>query len=63
MKNMKKFEIKGNEIDIDIHNEFTKSLPENLENFEAYSEDELELEEMEKVEKIAKNISEISLNK
>ena len=43
MKNIKKFEIKGNEINIDIHNEFTKCLPENLDYFEAYSEDELEI--------------------
>jgi len=67
MKNLKKFEIKGNEIDIDVHNNFMKSLPENFNvqdfEFEAYSEDELEIEEMEKVEKITKKISEISLNK
>jgi hypothetical protein len=63
MKKIKKFEIKGNEINIDIHNEFKKSLPENLDYFEAYSEDELEIEEMEKVEKIANKISEISLDK
>ena len=42
MKNLKIFEIKGNEIDKDLYQEFKNALPQNIENFEAYSEDELE---------------------
>lgn len=63
MNNVRRFEIKGNEIDIELRNNFAKNIPENLENFEAYSEDELELEEMEKVEKIAKKIGDMKLEK
>lgn len=52
MKNLKVFEIKGNEIDKDLFKEFKSCLPATIENFEAYSEDELEFEEdKEKVEK------------
>lgn len=51
MKNLKILEIKGNEIDKDLYKEFKNCLPQNLENFEAYSEDELEFEEEEKIER------------
>jgi len=52
MKNLKILEIKGNDIDKDLYKEIKNSLHQSLENFEAYSEDELEFEEEEeKVEK------------
>ena len=63
MKTLKKFEIKGNEIDAELHKKFKQNLPENLEYFEAYSEDEIDLDELENVEKISKQIEDISLNK
>ena len=47
MKNLKILEIKGNEIDKDLYKEFKNALPQNIENFEAYSEDELEFGEEE----------------
>ena len=56
MKNLKILEIKGNEIDKDLYKEFKNALPQNIENFEAYSEDELEFgeEELEVEKDLAK---------
>jgi hypothetical protein len=59
MKSLKVLEIKGNEIDKDLYKEFKSSLPENLENFEAYSEDELEFEEEE--EKLEKDLAKLKI--
>jgi len=59
MKNLKVLEIKGNEIDKDLFKEFKNSLPENLENFEAYSEDELEFEEEE--EKVERGLEKLKI--
>lgn len=59
MKNLKVLEIKGNEIDKDLYKEFKKTLPVNLENFEAYSEDELEFEEEE--EKVEKDLAKLRI--
>lgn len=61
MKSLKKLEIKGNEIDKDLYHKFKKALPESIEDFEAYSEDELEyLEDEEKVEQA---IGKLDINK
>lgn len=54
-------EIKGNEIDKDLYKQFKNSLPATLENFEAYSEDELEFEEEE--EKVEKDLAELKIGK
>ena len=59
MQNLKVLEIKGNEIDKDLYREFKKSLPVNLENFEAYSEDELEFEEEE--EKVERDLAKMKI--
>ncbi len=59
MKNLKVLEIKGNEIDKDLYEEFKNSLPHNLANFEAYSEDEFEFEENE--EKIERNLQKLKI--
>lgn len=59
IKNLKVLEIKGNEIDKDLYKQFKNSLPATLENFEAYSEDELEFEEEE--EKVEKDLAKLKI--
>lgn len=59
MKSLKVLEVKGNEIDKNLYKEFKSSLPANLENFEAYSEDELEFEEEE--ENLEKNLAKLKI--
>jgi len=54
-------EIKGNEIDKDLYNEFKSSFPAHLENFEAYSEDELEFADDEDEEKVEKGFAKLKI--
>ena len=62
MKNLKTFEIKGNEIDKKLYKEYSQILSKGIENFEAYSEDELECQD-EDTDEITKDLEKLKIKK